>query len=358
MPVDKIKVYNDPRVSLRSAHLNGITYGYLYSPAASTTSPKRGTIFLVHGFPDLSMGWRYQIPFLTQLGLDVVAVDCIGYGRTDAPPFTIQDYTYRRAADDLAELARQLGLKQIILGGHDWGGAIVYRVAQHHPTLIKAVFSICTPFFPPTDKYEPLGILVQKRLPNFGYQLHFASGEIEAAVQSPAEIRQFLNNMYGGRTPAPDRQPAFDANKGIDLARQARVGKSKLLDDDEMDYYVTEYARHGIHGPLNWYRNREENYMNEWRDFFQSGRKSAAQAARDTTIRQEVLFVLATRDQALQPFMAERMGERIPNLTRREVQASHWALWEQPEECNRLIGDWLHEKVFDKEKGNGRENKL
>jgi pimeloyl-ACP methyl ester carboxylesterase len=72
--VDKIKVHGDPRISHLSAYLNGYTYGYLFSPA-SPSVPKRGTIFLVHGFPDISMGWRYQIPFLTSLGLDVVAPD-------------------------------------------------------------------------------------------------------------------------------------------------------------------------------------------------------------------------------------------------------------------------------------------
>ncbi|EHY58217.1 hypothetical protein HRR83_004924 [Exophiala dermatitidis] len=371
MPPDKIKVYNDPRVSLHSAHLNGITYGYLYSPAYASSStspnsspttsnsspspftstkPKRGTIFLVHGFPDLSMGWRYQIPYLTSLGLDVIAIDCIGYGRTDSPLFHLQSYTYRRVADDIAELARQLGLSSqgIILGGHDWGGAIVYRVAQYYPQLIRAVFSICTPYFPPSPTYEPLALLVRKRLPNFGYQLHFASGEIEANVQSRAEIRQFLNNMYGART--PEGTFAFHAEKGIDLAAQARVGKNKLLDDDEMDYYVAEYARHGLNGPLNWYRNREENFVNEWRDLFHHGAKNPQDVLRDTTIQQEVLFVLATRDQALKPFMADRMADRIPNLTRREVNASHWALWERPDECNRLIGDWLNEKVFVKDR--------
>ena len=344
--VDKIRVYDDPRVAFLSANINGYTYGYLFSPASAKV-PKRGTIFLIHGFPDISMGWRYQIPFLTSLGLDVVAPDSIGYGRTDTPQYTLQDYTYKRAADDIAELCRQMGLSKIILGGHDWGGSIVYRVTQYYPDLIAAVFSICTPYFPPNDKYEPLGILVQKRLPNFAYQQHFASGEIEAAVQSKAEIRQFLNNMFGART--PEHEVAFDANAGIDLARQARVGKTKLLTDEEMDYYVNEYARHGVNGPLNWYRNREENYMNEWRDFFDNGRKPLTQAHKELTFKQEVLFVLAKKDLALQAFMAARMNERIPKLTRREVDAGHWALWEQPEHCNRIIGDWLKEKVFGRE---------
>jgi len=356
MAIDKIKPYNDPRITFRSAHLNGYTYGYIYSPASSASSSSssthRGTIFLVHGFPDLSMGWRYQIPFLTSLGLDVVAIDCMGYGRTDSPRHTLKAYTYKRVSDDIAALAQQLGLTRIILGGHDWGGAIVYRVAQYYPSLITAVFSICTPYFPPTPKYEPLGLLVQSRLPNFGYQLHFASGEIEAAVQSKAEIRRFLNNMYGART--PDKEVAFDAERGVDLDKMARLGRDQLLTDEEMDYYVDEYARHGLNGPLNWYRNREDNFMNEWRDFFGSGKKNPEQVAKDLTISQPVLFVLATKDQALKPFMADRMGERIPNLTRREVVSGHWALWQQADEVNRHIGEWLNGKVSAKVGGGSK----
>ena len=35
-----------------------------------------------HGFPDLAVGWRYQIPILLQLEFRVIAVDCLGYGET------------------------------------------------------------------------------------------------------------------------------------------------------------------------------------------------------------------------------------------------------------------------------------
>jgi pimeloyl-ACP methyl ester carboxylesterase len=36
------------------------------------------------------------------------------------PPNPIQLYGMKRAADDIAELARQLDVKRIVLGGHDW----------------------------------------------------------------------------------------------------------------------------------------------------------------------------------------------------------------------------------------------
>lgn len=72
-------------------------------------------------------GWRYQIPPLLQAGYRVVCPDIMGFGRTDAPPVSpppsnegIEYYSFKRAAEDIKELARQLGTEQIILGGHDW----------------------------------------------------------------------------------------------------------------------------------------------------------------------------------------------------------------------------------------------
>ena len=77
----------------------------------------------IHGWPDLSMGWRNQNPLLTGLGYRVVAPDCIGYGATDAPkvpPASIESYSWKSHAEDIKELASQLEAKEIILGGHDW----------------------------------------------------------------------------------------------------------------------------------------------------------------------------------------------------------------------------------------------
>jgi pimeloyl-ACP methyl ester carboxylesterase len=343
--IDKIKPFHDPRVQFRSAHLNGKTYGYLYSPR-SPTATNRGTIILVHGFPDLSFGWRYQIPFLTSLGLDVIAPDCMGYGRTDAPPYTLADYTYKRIAADIGSLCSQLSLSSIILGGHDWGGAIVYRLAQYHPQLVKAIFVICTPYSAPRPTYMPLAQQVATLLPNFGYQLHFASGELETECATPHTIRQFLMNLYGART--PDGTFAFSAEKGIDIPRQRQLTTpSRILSEDELSYYVQEYSRHGIRGPLNWYRTQEHNYLNDLDYFFEGGKKTSKEVGVD----QETLFVLATKDQALRPWMAAKMGERIKKLSRREVDAGHWCLWERPGEVNKMIGEWLETKVWGVGKG-------
>ena len=41
------------------------------------------------------------------------------------------------------------------------------------------------------------------------------------------------------------------------------------------------------------------------------------------------------------------MEDFIPNLTRGEVDTTHWALWEDPAAVNRLIVDWLEKEVFE-----------
>lgn len=61
---------------------------------------------------------------LLEKGYRVVAPDIMGFGRTDSPPIKqpsdMAYYSFKRAADDIKELARQLGSETIILGGHDW----------------------------------------------------------------------------------------------------------------------------------------------------------------------------------------------------------------------------------------------
>ena len=65
------------------ARIGEHTYHYL------RTEPEaeyKGTILLVHGFPDMPHGWHNQIPHLAALGWRVVAPSALGYPRTSSPP--------------------------------------------------------------------------------------------------------------------------------------------------------------------------------------------------------------------------------------------------------------------------------
>lgn len=189
-------------------------------------------MFLIHGIPDFSFGWRYQIPFLTSLGLRVVAPDLIGFAGTDAPtapPADIHLYGFKRACDDLAELARQLDAPKLILGGHDWGGMVAFRFAQWYPELITHVFSVCTPYVPPSDTFYPTEVLVAGPLPQFGYQLQFESPAIETRCKSRDDIWQLLSGLYGG---GPPDKLFITPEVGVDLSLIGKCGVSPLLSQE------------------------------------------------------------------------------------------------------------------------------
>ncbi|CZT03426.1 related to epoxide hydrolase [Rhynchosporium agropyri] len=318
--VDKLAP-NDSRVQYKTAKLNGVTYSYIL---AEPKGKALNTIFLVHGWPDISFGWRYQVPHLVSLGLRVVVPDMMGYAGTDAPE-SPSYYTHKRAADDLATLAEQLGLSSIILGGHDWGGAVVYRFALYYPKLISAVISVCTPYTPPLKKFVDATVRQ-----NFKYQLHLRGPEVEAEIVGEEKLRQFLNAMYGGRT--PDGRAGFSTDKGVHFDALPEVKPTRLLNSEEVDFYVSQYAKKGMHGPLNWYRTQELNFEDE---------KEMAEKMDGFKLDMPTLFIAGTRDDALPPSMSVGMEKHFRSLTRGEVNASHWALWEKPADVNRYMEEFL-----------------
>jgi soluble epoxide hydrolase/lipid-phosphate phosphatase len=317
----------------KTTKLNGVSYSYILS------EPKEevlNTIFLVHGYPDFSFGWRYQIPFLNSLGLRVVALDMMGYSGTHAPE-SPSFYTYKRAADDIAELAKQLNLHSIILGGHDWGGAIVYRVAMYYPKLISAFFSVCTPFQVPAPTYVPASVM-----PNFRYQIQFGGPDLEKWCDSEdGRIRQYLNGMFGGR--GPNGEPTFSVEHGAYIENLPILLKTILASDTELDYYASSFAKNGMHGPTNWYRTGELNHEDD--------KPFTSQIQQGTfKIEMPVLFIGGTRDQALPPSLANDMGKYFSKLMKAEVNSSHWALLERPAEVNALLKEWLVGQIAHKAK--------
>ncbi|KAL4976838.1 Alpha/Beta hydrolase protein [Aspergillus desertorum] len=324
MAVDKIRASGDSRVEHRSALVNGKTYGYLYSQPPS--GQYKGTVVLTCQSAGDTRS-RFS------------STKAIESSRQIDAPADLAAYSHKNCADDIKELANQLGASKIILGGHDWGAFLAYRIALWHPTLITYLFTVCVPYSPPYKKYMTLEDMVSKVAPHFGYQLHFISGEIEQAVKSKEEHKQFLIALYGGKT--QEKESAFDVHKGVDLEKMRRVRMSGLLEEEEVEYYAWEIARHGLRGPLNWYRTRRINYDDELS--LQTG-----------TIDIPVLFIQALRDAALPPHLAKGMRKAVPRLMTKQVNASHWALWEKPAEVNQALEAWIDDVV----EGGSREAKL
>lgn len=332
MAVDKLKP-NDPRAQSLTANVRGKTYKYILAKPEGSTPP-RATALLIHGWPDLGFGWRYQVPHLTSLGLQVIVPDQLGYGGTDAPQ-DLSLYSLKNVADDMAELVAQVAGpgERIILGGHDWGGAAAWRLALWHPDLIRGVFSVCTPYVPPSSQYADLPTVV-KLLPNFRYQVQLAGPDVEREIGSdPAKIRGLLTGLYGAR--GPSGEDVFTTDHGVHFENLGKMGECPLLDGDEVDFYVGQYARNGMRGPLNWYRTRRHNYEEELALLNKDG-----EAAR---LAMPALVVVAEKDPALPPRMSQGMEAHFENLSRATVGGTHWALWDSTEDVNAAIGKFVDE---------------
>ncbi|GKT46109.1 bifunctional epoxide hydrolase 2 [Colletotrichum spaethianum] len=332
-----VRTVQDREFKYQTATLNGVKYNYIHAEPASGRVV--GTIFLIHGWPDLSQGWRHQIPFLLSKGLRVIAPDMMGYGGTDAPE-DVSFYTFKRASDDIAALASHLGLSRIILGGHDWGAAVVYRAALWHPELISAFFAISTPFAAPRVTYVDQALA----LPTLHYQLQFRTDAVQDYIglgdaQNATRARQILNTIYG--VTLPNGEWAFNSS-GNGLAFELLDGVTEdtpLLSKEELDFYVDNYVSEPFNRTLNWYRTGELN----WEDELVLVPDDAAYTAK---FAQPALYIGGSLDAALPPVLSTGMETYFNSLSRGVVNGTHWVMWEKPEEVNSYVGNWLTGSVF------------
>src|SRR5262245_15424985 len=99
-----------------------------YLSCGSTTATP---LIIVHGWPEVSISWRNQLPVFAGLGFYAVAPDMRGYGRSSVPT-RHADYAIEHSVADMIELLDHLGAAKAVWIGHDWGAPVVWALAQHH----------------------------------------------------------------------------------------------------------------------------------------------------------------------------------------------------------------------------------
>ncbi|MBE8525906.1 haloalkane dehalogenase [Amycolatopsis sp. H6(2020)] len=102
----------------------------LHHEEAGTGAP----IVFLHGNPGSSHSWRKVLPHIG--GGRLLAPDLIGMGRSPKP-----DIAYRFAdhAHHLGTWFDALGLDDVVLVGHDWGGALAFDWAARHPGRVRGL---------------------------------------------------------------------------------------------------------------------------------------------------------------------------------------------------------------------------
>ncbi|KAI1212273.1 epoxide hydrolase [Annulohypoxylon truncatum] len=332
MSIDAL-VPNDPRVEHKFKSFGDIKYYYVL---AKPQGKPVATVLLAHGWPDLGFAWRFQVPYLTSLGLQVIVPDMLGYGQTSAPD-SFDEYTMKKMTAHIAAIIKEVTDQPVILGGHDWGGFFVWRMYAYYPELIRAIFSICVPYMPPSPVKITLEQLVEK-MPNFRYQLQFASGEAENILnKTPENIRGLMNGLLGGRT--PDGSTALRVEVGLIEENLQKISPATSVSKEVIDFYVQEHSRHGFRGPCNWYRTRTLNAE----DDLELAKNP------DPRINVPAMLIMAEKDAALPPRLAQGQEKLFTAGLKSEVinDVGHWVMVEKPEETNKHIGDFVKSVLGD-----------
>lgn len=114
---------------------------------AYEAGPRSGPlVLLLHGYPETALtSWKYQIPYLANLGYHVVAYDMRGFNMSskhDAHMFSAEEDT-RYVVEHFLK-SKGDGKKAIVVG-HDWGAIIAWTFSLCNPDLVDKLVTLNVP---------------------------------------------------------------------------------------------------------------------------------------------------------------------------------------------------------------------
>lgn len=293
-------------------------------------------VLFVHGFPESWYSWRHQLPAVAAAGYRAVAIDVRGYGRSSAP-LAVADYRMVCHVADNVGVVQALGEQTAIIVGHDWGAPISWNSALLRPDVFTALAILSVPYNPrgplkPSEGFRLLGGDEEFYIEYF-QEVGRAEAEIEADL-----ARWLLGFYYAASGDAPSRGDGKSmatiapGGKLIDRLAWPTDGFPAWMSEDEFGVYLGEFARTGLTGGLNRYRNADR----DWHDLA---------AWHLAPIRQPALFLGGEKDGPTRWGGAaiERFNLNLPNLHKSVVipGSGHWVQQEAAETVNAELLEFL-----------------
>jgi soluble epoxide hydrolase / lipid-phosphate phosphatase len=311
--------------------------------------PENGPLVIfTHGWPELSISWRHQLPALAALGFRAVAPDMRGYGRSSVYA-KHADYAQEHIVRDMLELIDSLGRDKAVWVGHDWGSPVAWNIASHHPERTHAVANLCVPYYTIERGLDHTIALVDRKLypeneypaGQWDYMLYYEESFAESIAPMDANVRKFMKIAFRKGTAESEGQVAITAtsrrNHGMlggaipDVPRDG-----DLVSEEDLSVYVAALERNGFFGPSSWYMNHAANAA------------YAKSAKNGSYLDMPALFLNARYDfvcECTHSRLAEPMRTYCRNLTEETIRSGHWMAQEKPLEVNAALTKWLATKV-------------
>lgn len=316
------------------------TTGYLQAGPADGP-----LVIFCHGWPELSLSWRHQLPGVAALGFRCIAPDMRGYGRSSGYP-RHADYRQEIIVADMVALLASTGRTSAIWVGHDWGAPVVWNIAAQHPDLVDGVASLCVPYLPSGFTLEEVVKYVDRDLypadeypaGQWDYQCFYEESFEQAGSAFDANVANVVKAMFrSGRADALAKPTTtsttrrdggwFGGGPCPDVPQDFKV-----ISVQDHAAYTAALQRNGFFGPDSWYMNHAANG------------EYAKRAANGGRLEMPVLFLHARYDAVCQTVasdLAQPMREVCSNLTEHIVDSGHWMAQEQPEAVNAELVKWI-----------------
>jgi pimeloyl-ACP methyl ester carboxylesterase len=313
------------------------------------SGPEDGPLMVfVHGWPELSLSWRHQLPYFGALGFRAIAPDMRGYGRSSVPD-THDAYALEQIVEDMIELLDGLGRDNAVWVGHDWGAPVVWSLASHHPGRTSAVANLCVPYRFGLDGLDGLTASVDRSVyPQdtypagpWDYMFHYQENFAAATAEMEVNPYNTIVALFRAGDPGAEGQPAFTATirknggwfPGLDGAPGMPLDQAVLSEADARAY-AAALEKNGFFGPGSYYMN------------FDANRDYGARADNSGRLDMPVLFIHAAYDfvcETLASRLAEPMREYCSDLSEAVIESGHWMAQEKPDELNRALASWLEQ---------------
>lgn len=255
-------------------------------------------VMLLHGFPELNISWRNQIPALADAGYRVVAPNQRGYPGSPRGG----SYSTANLAKDVVAMIDAMGADKAIIVGHDWGGGVAWTLAHLHPDRVeKLVVMNCPPPVVLAHAFRTNPSQLKKSWYMFFFQI-------------PKLPERFVVRMM------PNALVAGSHNRSV-------------WNPENLAPYAEAFATpEQATGPVNWYR---AGLRKPW-------------AMRDLPpIAVPILIIWGTKDRflGLELISPQALRRAIafgndPDVVLLE-DAGHFVQNESPEEVNIALLDWL-----------------
>jgi pimeloyl-ACP methyl ester carboxylesterase len=297
-----------------------------------TQEGKGPLIILLHGFPELGYSWRHQMAPLARAGYRVVAPDLRGYGKTDCPE-NIEAYDMLELTADVVGLVEALEETRAIIVGHDFGSALAQYCALLRPDIFKALVLLSVPYTPRKwGTILPTQAMKKMSGDHIYYINYFQEpGRIETELEH--NVRHSMLKMFNTSLGENKASPLF-FKKGEGFLDNIDLPETLpgWLTQKDLDVFTEAFTRSGFTGPVNWYRNIDQNWL--LTPFLAGAR-----------ILQPTLFIEGEDDAVRLIYRSahQLMKSHVPNLTDIVClpKTGHWIQQEKPDEVNTAILKFL-----------------